>query len=104
MIQNLLDDNKVSTYETASLAVDLIHKKFKEEDAIWAATQCNTIEKALNLLRQECELCTETYSMNEIVSMLKCEHSCCEHCAKNYFTIQVIFIQFWILLCDFYYM
>lgn len=63
--------------------------KFSEETAVWAAQQCSTIEQAIALLQQECELCTEKYPMNEIVSMLKCTHSCCKECAKNYFTIQI---------------
>lgn len=95
MIQQWLDDERIVTYEEGGLAIDLIQRKFKEDLAVWAATQCTTIEQALHMLRQECELCTETYPMNKIVSMLKCEHSCCENCARNYFTIQVRDVIFW---------
>lgn len=72
------------------LAANLIQMKFREDKALWAAKQCDTIEEALDVLKQDCELCMETFTMNRIVFMLKCEHSCCEDCAKNYFTIQVI--------------
>lgn len=76
-------------YSGALLAAELIQQRFKEDSAIWAASECQTMERAIQLLQQECELCTETYPMNKIVSMLKCTHTCCFDCAKNYFTIQV---------------
>lgn len=76
--QRLLDEGKVRTYAEALLAAELIQQKFKEDISIWAATECNTIEQAIRLLKQECELCTETYPLNKMVSMLKCTHSCCE--------------------------
>ena len=73
----------------AELAATLIKMKFDETSALWAATECSTLEHAIGMLQQECELCTEKFPMNEIVTMLKCTHSCCINCAKNYFTIQV---------------
>lgn len=73
----------------ALLAAELIQKKFKEDIAVWAASECSNMEQAIRLLQQECELCMEVYPINKIVFMLKCIHSCCEECAKNYFTIQV---------------
>lgn len=85
-----MDEEKIQQYSDAILAAELIQQKFKEDSAIWAASECQTIEQAIRLLQQECELCTETYPMNKIVSMLKCTHSCCFDCAKNYFTIQVL--------------
>lgn len=85
----MFEEHKISTYEEGSLVVELIQRKFTEEHALWAASQCTTIDQSIYLLQQECELCTEIYPMNKIVSMLKCTHSCCEDCAKNYFTIQV---------------
>lgn len=84
-----MDEEKVYMHAEALLAAELIQQKFKEDIAVWAACECSTIEQAKRLLQQECELCTEIYPMNQIVSMLKCTHSCCEECAKNYFTIQI---------------
>lgn len=89
MAQKLLDEGKVHVRAEALLAAELIQQKFNEDISIWAASECSTIEQATRLLQQECELCMETYPMNEIVFMLKCTHSCCQECAKNYFTIQV---------------
>lgn len=85
----ILNDGSVNNYLGATLVVELVQLKFDEKTAIWAASQCSTVEQAIALLQQECELCTEMYPMNQIVSMLKCTHSCCTECAKNYFTIQV---------------
>lgn len=84
-----MNDGKVRNYMEAQIAVDLIKLKFDEESALWAASECSTVEHAIGMLQQECELCTGVYPMNEIVTMLKCTHKCCKECAKNYFTIQV---------------
>lgn len=85
----LLAEGKVANFVEAELAAELISLKFSESSALWAATECSTLEHALSILQQECELCTGIYPMNRIVTMLKCTHSCCQDCAKNYFTIQV---------------
>lgn len=73
----------------AELAVSLIEMKFPKESAIWVSSQASTIEDALELLQQECELCTDKHPMNQMIKMLTCEHQCCKQCASNYFTIQV---------------
>ncbi|XP_031617064.1 uncharacterized protein LOC116336963 isoform X2 [Contarinia nasturtii] len=89
LAQRLMDEGKVRIHAEALLAAELIQQKFKEDVSIWAATECTTIEHAIRLLQQECELCTETYPLNQMVSMLKCTHSCCQECSRNYFTIQI---------------
>lgn len=89
LARRFMDEGSLDNYLDAALAVELIQMKFDEKTAIAAAVECNSLEQAIAFLRQECELCTETYPMNQIVSMLKCTHSCCVVCAKNYFTIQV---------------
>lgn len=63
--------------------------RYNYDNAIWAATQCHTIEEAKDLLQKECELCLGVYPMNEIISMLKCTHTCCLDCAKVYFTEEI---------------
>lgn len=92
LARRFMDEGLLENYLDAALAVELIQMKFDEKTAIAAAVECNSLEQAITFLRQECELCTETYPMNEIVSMLKCTHSCCVICAKNYFTIQVSYV------------
>lgn len=87
--RRLLTEGKVANFVEAELAAELLGLKFSESSAIWAAAECSTLEHALGILQQECELCTGIYPMNRIVTMLKCTHSCCQDCAKNYFTIQV---------------
>lgn len=84
-----MTDGRVSNYGEAYIAAALIDLRFNEVDAILAAKECSDLDKALAFLQQDCELCAETYPMNQMVSMLKCTHKCCKHCAKNYFTIQV---------------
>lgn len=87
--RRLLAEGKVANFVEAQLAVELIDLKFNVEHAIWAAKECSSMDQAIAMLQQECELCTGIYPMNQIVTMLKCTHSCCQDCAKNYFTIQV---------------
>jgi hypothetical protein len=79
----------VPNHLAAELAVSLIELKYPKESALWVAAQVATIEQAVELLQQECELCTDKYPLNQMITMLKCEHQCCKECASNYFTIQV---------------
>lgn len=79
----------VPTHLAAELAVSLIELKYPKESALWVSAQVSTIEQAIELLQQECELCTDKFPINQMITMLKCEHQCCKECASNYFTIQV---------------
>ncbi|XP_050078923.1 E3 ubiquitin-protein ligase lubel [Anopheles maculipalpis] len=87
--QQLLEDGLVQTQAQAELAVQLIELRYARDNAIWAATQSHTIDEARDLLQKECELCLGLFPMNEIVSMLKCTHTCCLECAKEYFTQEI---------------
>lgn len=89
IMKRLLDEGTLSNEYDALLVLDLLQLNFDQKSALSVVGQCSTVEQAVAFLQQECELCTETYPMNKIVSMLKCTHSCCVECAKNYFTIQV---------------
>uniref|UniRef100_A0A182J3Z7 Uncharacterized protein n=1 Tax=Anopheles atroparvus TaxID=41427 RepID=A0A182J3Z7_ANOAO len=51
-------------------------------------TECQSADEAKDF-KKECQLCHEVFPINEIVSMLKCTHTCCLECAKEYFTQQV---------------
>ncbi|XP_058819358.1 E3 ubiquitin-protein ligase lubel isoform X3 [Topomyia yanbarensis] len=88
--RRMLDEGHVQTYQQAELAVQLIEMRYARDNAIWAATQCHTIDEAKDLLQKECELCLGVYPMNEIISMLKCTHSCCLDCTKVYFTEEIM--------------
>uniref|UniRef100_A0A182MPV0 RING-type domain-containing protein n=1 Tax=Anopheles culicifacies TaxID=139723 RepID=A0A182MPV0_9DIPT len=87
--KQLLEDGLVQTQAQAELAVQLIELRYAKDNAIWASTQCHTIDEAKDLLQKECELCLGVFPMNEIVSMLKCTHTCCFECAKEYFTQEI---------------
>ena len=84
----------VPNHLAAELAVSLIELKYPKESALWVSGQVTTLEQAIELLQQECELCTDKYPLNQMITMLKCEHQCCKECASNYFTIQVSTLQF----------
>lgn len=79
----------VASIAEAQIAATLVSMKFQEDVALWAAKECSDLDQAISMLQQECELCMNTYPMNQIVSMLKCTHKCCKQCAKSYFTVQV---------------
>ncbi|XP_051169969.1 E3 ubiquitin-protein ligase lubel isoform X2 [Leptopilina boulardi] len=87
--RQLLAEGRVANYNEAEIAATLMALKFSDLEALLAAKECSSVESALAFLQQECELCTNRLSMNEMISMLKCTHRCCTDCAKNYFTIQI---------------
>uniref|UniRef100_A0A1A9W5H4 Uncharacterized protein n=1 Tax=Glossina brevipalpis TaxID=37001 RepID=A0A1A9W5H4_9MUSC len=89
LIQKLLEEHLVSNLAEAQIAAALISMKFQQDVSIWAAKECSDLDHAIGLLRQECELCSGIFALNEIVSMLKCTHKCCKGCAKKYFTVQI---------------
>lgn len=88
-VNRFLIEGLVPNHLAAELAVSLIEMNFPLESALWVSTQVSTLEEATDLLRQECELCTDKHPMNQMITMLTCEHQCCRECASNYFTIQV---------------
>ncbi|KAL9930414.1 linear Ubiquitin E3 ligase isoform 1-T3 [Glossina fuscipes fuscipes] len=89
LIKKFVEEQLVSNLAEAQIAAALISMKFQQDVSIWAAKECSDLDHAIGLLRQECELCSGTFALNEIVSMLKCTHKCCKGCAKKYFTVQI---------------
>ncbi|XP_063922547.1 E3 ubiquitin-protein ligase lubel isoform X3 [Zophobas morio] len=87
--RRFLAEGQVDNYQQAELAVSLMALKFSTEEALEAVKDCPTLDAAIAYLQQDCELCAGKYPVNQIVSMLKCTHRCCQECAKNYFTVQV---------------
>ncbi|XP_044267798.1 E3 ubiquitin-protein ligase lubel isoform X5 [Tribolium madens] len=87
--RRFLAEGQVENYQQAELAVSLMTLKFSVEEALEAVKDCHTLDAAIAYLQQDCELCAGKYPMNQIISMLKCTHRCCQECAKNYFTVQV---------------
>lgn len=84
-----MKEELVKTIAEAQIAATLVSMKFQQDVSLWAAKECSDLDDAIALLKHECELCSGTYALNEIVSMLKCTHKCCKQCAKTYFTVQV---------------
>lgn len=84
-----MKEELAKTVAEAQIAATLVSMKFPQDVSLWAAKECSDLEQAISLLKQECELCSGTFALNQIVSMLKCTHKCCKQCAKTYFTVQV---------------
>ncbi|XP_061402063.1 E3 ubiquitin-protein ligase lubel [Musca vetustissima] len=89
LVDKFMKEELVNTIAEAQIAAALVSMKFQKDVSIWAAKECSDLEHAIALLKQDCELCSGTYALNEIVSMLKCTHKCCKQCAKTYFTVQI---------------
>ncbi|XP_018564657.1 uncharacterized protein LOC108906015 isoform X2 [Anoplophora glabripennis] len=87
--RRFLAEGQVTNYQQAELAVSLMALKFSSEQALEAVKDCHSLDAAIAFLQQDCELCAGKYAMNQIISMLKCTHRCCQECAKNYFTVQI---------------
>ncbi|KAH8402533.1 hypothetical protein KR222_008244 [Zaprionus bogoriensis] len=89
LARKYVEQQLVTSIAEAQIAATLVNMKFQEDVALWAAKECSDLDQAISMLQQECELCMNTYPMNQIVSMLKCTHKCCKQCAKSYFTVQI---------------
>uniref|UniRef100_A0A1B6C3L1 RING-type domain-containing protein n=2 Tax=Clastoptera arizonana TaxID=38151 RepID=A0A1B6C3L1_9HEMI len=88
-VRRCLAEGLVTTYDQAELAVHLMEMKFDQQLSVAAALECSSVQAAMAYLQQECHLCTGKYPMNQMVSMLECEHRCCHDCALHYFTLQI---------------
>uniref|UniRef100_A0A8D8RMC7 E3 ubiquitin-protein ligase RNF31 n=1 Tax=Cacopsylla melanoneura TaxID=428564 RepID=A0A8D8RMC7_9HEMI len=88
-VRRCLAEGLVSNYEQAELAVKLMRMSFDQELSVAAAKDCSTEQAALAYLQQECTLCAGKYPMGQMVSMLECEHHCCNDCATAYFTLTI---------------
>ncbi|ALC38437.1 CG11321 [Drosophila busckii] len=89
LARKYVEQQLVTNLAEAQIAATLVNMKFGQDVALWAAKECADLDQAISMLQQECELCMNTYPMNQIVSMLKCTHKCCKQCAKSYFTVQI---------------
>ncbi|XP_015020574.2 E3 ubiquitin-protein ligase lubel isoform X7 [Drosophila mojavensis] len=89
LARKYVEQQLVTSIAEAQIAATLVNMKFQEDVALWAARECSDLDQAISMLQQECELCMNSYPMNQIVSMLKCTHKCCKQCAKSYFTVQI---------------
>ncbi|EDX04009.1 GD22543 [Drosophila simulans] len=89
LARKYVDQELVTNIAEAQIAATLVSMKFSEDVALWAARECSDLDQAIGMLQQECELCMNSYPMNQMVSMLKCLHKCCKQCAKSYFTVQI---------------
>nr|XP_016942582.1 E3 ubiquitin-protein ligase lubel isoform X5 [Drosophila suzukii] len=89
LARKYVDQELVTNIAEAQIAATLVNMKFSEDVALWAAKECSDLDQAIAMLQQECELCMNSFPMNQIVSMLKCLHKCCKQCAKSYFTVQI---------------
>ncbi|XP_041448175.1 E3 ubiquitin-protein ligase lubel isoform X2 [Drosophila obscura] len=89
LAQKYVAEGTLTSVGEAQIAATLVNMKFQEDVALWAARECSDLDQAIAMLQQDCELCMNTYPMNQIVSMLKCTHKCCKQCAKSYFTVQI---------------
>ncbi|XP_023290946.2 E3 ubiquitin-protein ligase lubel isoform X1 [Lucilia cuprina] len=89
LVEKFMKEELAATIAEAQIAAVLVSMKFQQDVSLWAAKECSDLDHAIALLKQECELCSGTYALNQIVSMLKCTHKCCKQCAKTYFTVQI---------------
>lgn len=64
--RQLLAEGRVANYNEAEIAATLMALKFSDLEALLAAKECSSVESALAFLQQECELCTNRLSMNEV--------------------------------------
>ncbi len=64
----MLATGKVSTYNKAEIAVELIGQYYEEDEACLAVEATETQEAAEAYLQQECELCAGVMKVKEVRS------------------------------------
>ena len=66
-MRKLLAEGKIATYEKGEIVVRLIEQEdVAEEEALIAASKCDDVESAIELLAQECQLCMNVMKMTEV--------------------------------------
>merc|ERR1719347_1869281 len=88
-VRRFLAEGKVKSFEEGELVVKLLDQEFPEDEVFLVVKETNDLDQAVNLLRQDCELCAGTMSIKDVIKMTHCEHSCCKDCATNFFTIVI---------------
>ncbi|XP_065215308.1 E3 ubiquitin-protein ligase lubel isoform X1 [Planococcus citri] len=88
-VENCLSQG-LTNYDQAVLAAQLIKLKFDRSQSLDAASECSNIQAAITYLQQDCQLCAEKVSIKQMISMLECEHRCCQTCAEQFFSLQVL--------------
>ncbi|XP_059477861.1 E3 ubiquitin-protein ligase lubel-like [Neocloeon triangulifer] len=81
--------SNVKVIEHKELSDILVEMGFPVEEAQMAADHCTNVQSALVFLHQICQICLDTYPINQMISMMTCNHRCCLECTKTYFTIAV---------------
>ena len=66
-MRKLLAEGKIATYEKGEIVVRLIEQEdVAEEEALIAASKCDDVESAIELLAQECQLCMNVMKITEV--------------------------------------
>ena len=72
-VRKFLAEGKISSYEKGEIVVKLMtEQQVSEEEALLAAGTCHTVESALQMLQQECQLCMNVMKITEV-----CKHAQC---------------------------
>ncbi len=69
-VRKLLAEGKISAYEKGEIVVKLIENGISEEEALIAAAQCEHLDEALELVKQECQLCMSGMKITEVIVSL----------------------------------
>ncbi|XP_077982621.1 uncharacterized protein LOC144437543 isoform X2 [Glandiceps talaboti] len=73
--------------QTAIRLIDI--GKYEVEDAIIAAKECGTADRAMEFLEKTCEICFDTVPMNKLHTLIHCQCKICRSCMVDYFNIQI---------------
>ena len=89
-MRKLLAEGHIATYETGEIVVRLLEQEdVIEEEALIAASRCNDVESAIELLAQECQLCMSVMKLTEVrfFSFLLFLFPCKDHCICSSFEL-----------------
>ena len=90
MTRKFLCELKIPTLTQLNLLLQLAisedTKDREPKDLLQAVKEVSDYDGALRFLNQECEICIENYTANDMIQMFLCPHSVCKECYRGHFT------------------
>ena len=101
-MRKFLCELKVPSFIQLNLLLQLLiseeTKEKQPKELLQAVNEISEFDAAIRFLNQECSICMDDYTANDMIQMFYCEHSACKTCITDYFTnaIRTAAIKNWV--------
>ena len=89
-MRKFLCEFKVPSFVQLNLLLQLLmSEETKDKDPselLQAVKEISEFDAAVKFLNQECTVCMEDYTANDMIQMFYCNHSACKTCIIDHFT------------------